>query len=168
MHQVAEYVIGAAFVAQGVQSPTPTVPTILGGVVMLNTACAKGPLAAFRIFAPKVHRILDWVVVAIIALAATLPMFSIESGTRLIIGAFGVALGFISWQSDYTVKVPKTRKSVRQPNKPPSAPNVRPAAETTAVPPRVSAQTSSGDAFGRWAGRTAASGINAYRRRKRG
>ena len=168
MHQVAEYVIGAAFVAQGVQSPTPTVPTILGGVVMLNTACAKGPLAAFRIFGPKVHRILDWTVIAIIGLVAALPLFSIESGTRLIIGAFGVALGFISWQSDYTLKVPKARKALRQTDKPPIAQNVRPASEADAVPPRVSSQTSTGDAFGRWAGRTAASGINAYRRRKRG
>jgi hypothetical protein len=79
MHQAAEYVVAAVFVAQGVQSPTPIVPSILGGLVMVNTACAKGPLAAFRLFGPRIHRILDWVVVGVIAAASAAPFLSTET-----------------------------------------------------------------------------------------
>jgi hypothetical protein len=165
MHQAAEYVVAAVFVAQGVQSPTPIVPSILGGLVMINTACAKGPLAAFRLFGPRIHRILDWVVVGVIAAAAAAPFLSIESGTRLIIGGFAVVLAFIAWKSDYAPKAPKPKMSAKAP----MAPNVKPAGESEATKTAQPSTPgpSSGDAFGRWAGRTAAKGINAYRGRKR-
>ena len=49
LHQAAEYLIGLVLVAQGLQSPTPLVPTLAGGVVIVNAAVVEGPLGAFRL-----------------------------------------------------------------------------------------------------------------------
>ena len=160
MHQAVEYVIGAVFVAQGVQSPTPIVPTVLGGVVMLNTACATGPLAAFRLVKPKLHRVLDWVVIGLIIVAAAQPFVSVESGTRLVMGGFAAVLGFVVWQSDFATKAPKVKKL----KTPPVAPLPPP---TRTQPQRPASFESTGDKVGRMAGRAAASGVNAYRKRKK-
>ena len=50
IHQAAEYLIGIALVAQGLQSPKPLVPCVVGALVILNAAVSIGPLGAFRWF----------------------------------------------------------------------------------------------------------------------
>ena len=62
MHQLAEYVIGFALVATGLQSPEPLVPTLLGALIVLNTACVDAPFGAFRKVGRRMHRVLDIVV----------------------------------------------------------------------------------------------------------
>ncbi|HRE01048.1 MAG TPA: hypothetical protein PLV68_07085 [Ilumatobacteraceae bacterium] len=102
MHQVAEYVIAAAFVASGLQSPTPIVPSMLGVLVLLNVATSQGPLSAFRLFPRRVHQVLDLALIALIAIAAVQPWWTIDGGTRAVMGLLAGALLVIWWQSDFS------------------------------------------------------------------
>ena len=70
MHQVVEYILGGAMIAAGLQSPTPLVPSVVGGVIMLNAAITSGPLSAFRVLDRRVHRVIDIVVIAFEMIAA--------------------------------------------------------------------------------------------------
>lgn len=82
LHQFAEYVIGAALVGSGLQSPSPEIPAVLGGLVILNAALVDAPLGAFRLVSRRMHRILD-IVLVIVGIAATaLP--GLDLGTRIV------------------------------------------------------------------------------------
>ena len=153
-HQGAEYLIGIVFVAQGLQSTTPMVPTMLGGLVVLNTATAKGPLAAFQVFSRQVHRVLDAVLVLLTVLCAVQNTVSIEAGTRILMGLLAFALGFIWLLSDFTekVKVPKSTANA--------------AGALRATRPATPADGSMASTVGRSAGRLVGNGVKAYRKRK--
>ena len=69
LHQAAEYLIGLVLVAQGLQSLDPVVPTLAGGLVILNAAVVDGPLGAFRLFSRRAHRIVDLVVIGVLVAA---------------------------------------------------------------------------------------------------
>ena len=69
LHQAAEYLIGLVLVAMGLQSLDPAVPTLAGGLVILNAALVDGPLGAFRMFSRRAHRIVDLVVIGILLVA---------------------------------------------------------------------------------------------------
>lgn len=84
LHQVAEYVVGAALVGSGLQSPSPAIPAALGGLVVLNAACADAPLGAFRAVGRRVHRILDFALVVLGVVATALP--GLDLGTRIVQG----------------------------------------------------------------------------------
>jgi hypothetical protein len=154
LHQAAEYLIGAVFVAQGLQSPTPIVPSVLGGFIMLNAACTKGSLSAFRLIGRRMHRILDAVIIGLILVACIQPWISIDNSTRLIMAMLAFVLGFVWWQSDFTEKAPATR-----PAAPPSTSEPAPIADPGPDGSRP-------DTIGRAAGRLAGKGVNAYRARR--
>lgn len=168
-HQGAEYLIGIVFVAQGLQSTTPMVPTLLGGAVVLNTACAKGPLAAFQVFGRRVHRALDAVLILAVAVGAVQQVVSIDAGTRLIMGLLAFALAFIWILSDFTekVNVPRTARitTAKSTGGDQQATGVR-----TPRPLQAASKPAADDGLAAWAGRTAGrlvgSGMNAYRKRK--
>jgi hypothetical protein len=82
LHQFAEYVIGAALVGSGLQSPSPTIPAVLGGLVILNAAIVDALLGAFRIVGRRVHRILDILLLGLGVLATALP--GLDLGTRIV------------------------------------------------------------------------------------
>ena len=153
-HQGAEYLIGIVFVAQGIQSTTPMVPTLLGGLVVLNTATAKGPLAAFQVFSRRVHRVLDAVLVLLTVLCAVQNTVSIEAGTRILMGLLAFALGFIWLLSDFTEKgkVPKSTARV--------------AGTPRVTRPATPDDGSLASTVGRSAGRLVGNGVKAYRKRK--
>ncbi len=111
MHQLAEYVLGVVLVAQGLQSITPVMPSIAGGLIMANAAVVRGPLAAFRGISRRLHRILDVVVVVAIGAMAAQPWISIEGSTRLIMAAIAGVFGFLAWQTNYTEKI-RTRAPI--------------------------------------------------------
>ncbi|CAB4865797.1 unannotated protein [freshwater metagenome] len=169
MHQAAEYVMGIAFVAQGLQSTTPMVPTLMGGLVVLNTACAKGSLSAFQVFGRRMHRTLDVVVILAVIVAAAQPFVSIDNATRGIMGFLAFALAFIWLQSDFServtraerVKSAKQAKQARSAATAPPAPNGERASASASASPDSRAAT-----IGRTAGRMVGSGVNAYRKRK--
>lgn len=153
-HQGAEYLIGIVFVAQGLQSPTPMVPTLLGGLVVLNTATAKGPLAAFQVVSRRVHRVLDAVLVLLTVLCAVQNTVSIEAGTRILMGLLAFALGFIWLLSDFSekAKVPKSTAKAK--------------GATRAARPATPDDGTMASTVGRSAGRLVGNGVKAYRKRK--
>ncbi len=161
MHQAAEYLIGVAFVASGLQSPTPIVPTLMGGLIMINTACSKGPLSAFQVFGKRSHRILDALLVVLTVVAAVQPFVEIDSGTRLIMVLLAVCMGVIWMQSDFSERAKKPRRSA------PTSVDDGLLAQAVAAPPVISAPDgSTADTIGRSAGRLAGKGVNYYRSRK--
>ncbi len=140
MHQLVEYILGGALVASGLQSRTPLVPSVLGGLIMMTAAITRGPLAAFRVIGKRMHRRLDLVVIGITFFAALQPWVSIESGARFIIIAIGVVHLVVWTQSSYVERVKA---------------------------PKQAPDASSGDRsidLGRSAGRLVGGGVNAVRR----
>lgn len=111
LHQGAEYLLGGVLVAQGLQSPTPTVPALAGGVVVLNAAIVDGPLGAFRAFSRRQHRVVDVVVISVLALLAVLPVFDVDNTSRVLLGAIAVMLGFLWWTTSFEPKRSTTRTS---------------------------------------------------------
>ena len=194
MHQIAEYIIAAVFVAQGLQSKTPAVPSLLGALVLINAACAKAPAAAFRLVDRKLHRVLDLFVIAAIIVMATQPVISLDNKTRLIMGV----LAFVWLGSDFSPAVSReqTRAAAagarvgdglrqmdaanqRREHIKVAAAAVKARAASAAGPSGSSkagsskagsprASSSKADAVGRSAGRLAGKGVNLYRNRKAG
>jgi hypothetical protein len=147
LHQSAEYLIGLVIVAIGVQSIEPAVPTIAGGVVLLNAALVDGPLGAFRVFSRKAHRIVDVVVITGLALLAVLPLLDLDSATRIILGAAALVLGVVWWNSAFEKRAP------------------RPAHGGTAPAGSTAQPVDRSEAFGRGAGRLAGGIAKAVRDR---
>ncbi len=111
IHQLAEYLIGVALVAQGLQSPEPLVPAILGVVVIVNIAVARGPLSAFGWVGRRTHRWLDLVAMAAIAAAVVQPWIESDSGARVVMAILLGPLGFLWFYTDWVEK--KGRKDRR-------------------------------------------------------
>lgn len=130
IHQLAEYLIGVALVAQGLQDPDPLVPSVAGVVVIVNVSIARGPLGAFRWVGRRLHRWLDLVVMAAILFAALQPWVEVSSAGRLIMVVMLVPLGFLWFYTDWAER-PQRRE-------------------------RRSDRAVTGDAVGRSAGRFAA------------
>jgi hypothetical protein len=101
LHQAAEYLIGLVLVAMGLQSLDPVVPTLAGGLVILNAALVDGPLGAFRLFSRRAHRIADLVVIGILAVVAVLPWLDLENANRILLAVCAVILGFVWWNSAF-------------------------------------------------------------------
>lgn len=106
LHQAAEYLVGVALIAQGLQAAEPWVPAVAGAVIMINAAIAKGPLGAFAFVGRRLHRTLDLVIIVGLAVAAVAP--GVELSMRFILGAFAVVLGFVARYTRYD-----SRPSVR-------------------------------------------------------
>ncbi|MGE0140810.1 MAG: hypothetical protein AB7R77_23650 [Ilumatobacteraceae bacterium] len=142
MHQLAEYLLGGVLVAQGLQSPTPAMPAIAGGLILVNAAIVRGSLSAFRVVGRSTHRVLDVVVIAVVLAFAALPTFDIESTTRVVMAAIALVMAFIWWQTSY--------------------------AERTRTRAPISAEGGRSTEVGRLAGRAVGDGVNMIRRlRKR-
>lgn len=136
LHQMAEYAVGAAMVASGLQSPTPTLPAVVGGLMILNAAIVDGPLGAFRLVGRRTHRVLDWLVVAIAVGTVAWP--GVDAGTRVVQLGIAVVYAVVVWRTGSS--------------RPPS--NVG-----------ASSSASTGEAIGRAAGRATAKGIRAVKRK---
>jgi len=105
LHQLAEYVVGASLLATGLQSPDPLVPTLLGTVIVANTAIVDAPLSAYRLVSRRLHRMFDaLLVLAAVAVAA---LADIDSGTRLVVALIAVVFVTIVWRTDYSKPEPK-------------------------------------------------------------
>ena len=85
MHQLVEYILGGALVASGLQSPYPVLPSVLGGIIMMNAAMTKGALAAFNVLNRRIHRLIDPVIILLVVLSAVRPWAKVDDGTRVII-----------------------------------------------------------------------------------
>ena len=101
IHQLAEYLIGLALIAQGMQDPQPVVPALAGVLVMLNVSIARGPLSAFKVVGRKLHKWMDLVVMVAIVIGAVQPEFEVNSSGRLIMILMLVPLGFLWFYTDW-------------------------------------------------------------------
>ena len=101
IHQLAEYLIGVALVAQGMQEKDPVVPAVAGIVVIVNVAIVRGPLGAFKWVGRGMHRWLDLAVMIGILVAAVQPWFPVPPGGRLIMLVVLVPLGFLWFYTDW-------------------------------------------------------------------
>jgi hypothetical protein len=101
LHQAAEYLIGLILVAQGLQSPTPLVPSLAGALVIVNGAVVDGPLGAFRLVSRPLHRTLDIVVIGVLVVLAALPWFDVDNTSRLLLVVVAAMLAYIWWHSSF-------------------------------------------------------------------
>jgi len=101
IHQLAEYLIGVALIAQGLQEKDPVVPAIAGVAVLLNAAIVRGPLGAFKWVGRRTHRWLDLVLIVSILFAALQPWMTVPPGGRLIMLVMLVPLGFLWFYTDW-------------------------------------------------------------------
>jgi hypothetical protein len=141
MHQIAEYLLGGVLVAQGLQSPTPVLPAVAGGLVMLNAAIVRGPVAAFRVVGRSTHRVLDVIVIVLVLAAALQPVIDVESSARVVMAAIAGLMAFIWWQTSFAEKV--RRRSA------------------------ISANDGRSTEVGRLAGRAVGDGVNMVRRMRK-
>lgn len=137
MHQLVEYILGGALIASGLQSPTPLVPAVVGGLVMLHAALTIGPLGAFRVIGRRTHRVIDVVIISIEFLAVVQPWIELDNGTRIIIAGIASVHLFVWWNTNFAER------------------------------PRSQPMTGEGGRsaeVGRFAGRLVGNGVNAVRR----
>jgi hypothetical protein len=147
MHQVVEYVLGGALIAQGLQSPDPVPPSVAGLLVLANACTVRGgALSAFRVTSRATHRILDVVVIAITVGLALQPWIDTDSGARIVMIGIAAVLAFVWWQSSFVEKQSRQARDA------------------------ISADDGRSTQIGRRAGRLVGDGINAakrYERRKK-
>ena len=110
MHQLVEYILGVALVASGAQSPTPAVPAVLGGLIMLNAALTKGAVGAFSAYSRRVHRALDPVVIAVCILGAAQRWITVEPASRAVIVAIAVVHLVVFLGSSFYERPPKSAR----------------------------------------------------------
>jgi hypothetical protein len=101
VHQVAEYLLGVALILQGLQMPTPVIPTVAGLAVLINAASVRGPLSAFRVFDRAGHALADLVLVAVLVIAAVQPVIGIDALGRMLMGLVAVVLVVVWYHTDF-------------------------------------------------------------------
>lgn len=143
MHQVVEYLIGLVLIGAALQTPDPVVPAVMGAVVMVNTAMARGPASAFPLFTRRQHRWLDVLVMLLLVAAAFQPFVDVDNTSRLLVGAIAFVMFFIWLNSDFSEK-PDRKQRKQQ------------AARRRANP--------RSEEIGRKAGRAVGDGVNAAKR----
>jgi hypothetical protein len=110
IHQGAEYLVGLVLVASGMQSTTPMLPALAGGLIVLNAAVVNGPLGAFRLVTRPQHRILDLVVAGVVAVAALLPFVEIDGVSRATMLIVAVILGFLWFGTNFETRPEAARR----------------------------------------------------------
>lgn len=142
MHQLVEYILGAALVASGAQSRLPVVPAVLGGVILLNAALTRGALGAFRTYGRRVHQKLDPLVILICVAGALQPWIRVENASRGVILAISVVHLIVLLGSSFHERPPRSARP-------------KPAGDRSTE-------------LGKSAGRAVGSGVNAARKMFRG
>jgi hypothetical protein len=146
LHQAAEYVVGVALIAQGLQAAEPLVPGAAGALIVVNAAVAKGPLSAFALVGRRLHRVLDVGLIALLAAAAVTPW--VETAMRFVLVAFAIVLGFVARYTRYETRADLAATGRLQ-----------------ARDPGMTAGDRAED-LGRQAGRLAGRGVKAWRARR--
>src|SRR5438046_769307 len=111
MHQLVEYVLGAALITFGARDPTPIVPCVAGGLIILNAAITRGPLAAFRGIPRRLHRSIDVAIIIFTLLAAVQPFVEEEPAARSIVGIIALVHAFVWWNTSFAERVPRALRA---------------------------------------------------------
>jgi hypothetical protein len=112
IHQMAEYLIGIALVSLGLQDPEPLVPSVAGVVVIVNAAMVRGPMGAFKRIGRAVHRWLDLIVMAAIAVGALQPWVDISATGRATMLVVLLPLGFLWFYTDWAERVGRRERKL--------------------------------------------------------
>ena len=110
LHQLAEYIVGGALLATGLQSPKPLIPALVGTLILLNTAIVDAPFGAFRLVGRRLHRLLDYIVLGIAIAACAAP--GIDVSTRLVQILIVIVLAVVVWRTDYSAPAPKVKQPI--------------------------------------------------------
>ena len=110
LHQLAEYIVGGALLATGLQSPKPLIPALVGTLILLNTAIVDAPFGAFRLVGRRLHRLLDHIVLGIAIAACAAP--GIDVSTRLVQILIVIVLAVVVWRTDYSAPAPKVKQPI--------------------------------------------------------
>ena len=110
LHQLAEYIVGGAMLASGLQSPKPLIPAIVGSLILLNTAIVDAPFGAFRLVGRRLHRILDYIVLGIATVACAAP--GMDVATRLVQILIVIVFAVVVWRTDYSAVKPKVKQPI--------------------------------------------------------
>ena len=140
IHQLIEYLVGVGLIGAAIQMPEPAVPALLGLLVVVNAAMAKGAAGAFSLVGKRLHGRLDLVVIGLLVATAVQPWASVDGTSRLMIGAIAFVLLFVWFHTDFTERAPRSARG------------------TT---PRPSSHE-----IGRGAGRVVGGGVNSLKRWK--
>jgi hypothetical protein len=146
-HQLVEYLLGIGLISAAVQMPQPAVPAVLGLLIILNAAIAKGAAGAFRLAGKRTHRLLDIGVMLLLVAGAVQPWVSIDNTSRLLLGAVAFVLWFVWFHTDFTEKVPRS-------------------ARKAATGAAADAGRPTSEDIGRGAGRVVGGGVNSLKRWK--
>ena len=101
IHQVIEYLVGIGLISASIQLPEPAVPSLLGLLIIVNAAVAKGGAGAFRLVGRRLHRTLDLVVIGVLVFMAVQPWLFVDATGRLLIAAIAFILSFVWFYTDY-------------------------------------------------------------------
>ena len=110
LHQLAEYIVGGALLATGLQSSEPIVPVIVGLLIIVNTAVVDAPFGAFRWVNRRLHRMLDYAVLTIGVVSCALP--NLDNATRLVQVLIVLVLAIVITQTNYSPKVQRTKQEM--------------------------------------------------------
>lgn len=143
-HQVVEYFLGIALISAAIQMPQPAVPALLGLLIILNAAIAKGAAGAFRLAGKRVHKQLDVVVMFALIGGAVQPWVSMDNTSRLLLVAVAFVLWFVWFHTDFIETVPRAERKAAK-----------------AEAPRATSED-----IGRGAGRMVGGGVNSLKRWK--
>jgi hypothetical protein len=110
-HQLVEYLVGIGLISASVQLPQPRVPALLGLLVIVNAAVAKGAAGAFRLAGKRVHRQLDVVVMVLLVAGAVQPWVSVDNTSRFLLAGVAFVLWFVWFHTDFTEKVPRRERT---------------------------------------------------------
>jgi hypothetical protein len=114
IHQLVEYIIGLALIAQGMQDPEPLVPTAAGVLVLVNAAAVRGPLGAFKFIGRRAHRWLDLAVGVLLVVAALQPWADVEVTGRGLMLIMLLPLGFLWFYTDWEERPGRKERRAEQ------------------------------------------------------
>lgn len=110
LHQLAEYIVGGALLATGLQSSKPIVPVIVGLLIIVNTAVVDAPFGAFRWVNRRLHRMFDYTVLAIAVVSCAAP--NLDNATRLVQVMIVLVLAIVITQTNYSPKAQRTKQEM--------------------------------------------------------
>lgn len=102
---MAEYLLGIALILQGLQMPTPVIPTVAGLAVLLNAASVRGPLGAFRVVDRAGHAAADVVLMVALLAVAVQPFVAMDLIGRAMLAMVAVVLAVIWFHTDFGERV---------------------------------------------------------------
>jgi hypothetical protein len=112
VHQMAEYLIGAALVAQGMQDREPLVPSLAGALIVVNAAIVHGPLGAFKWVGRRQHRWLDLAVMITVVFGVVQPWLEVTSAGQIVMLVMLLPLGFLWFYTDWAERPARRQRRV--------------------------------------------------------